>query len=48
MVTVVTIGKAGFVGTVLVQSKSISRGYVLTMVFDTACVLAYVAFLLGF
>jgi hypothetical protein len=48
VVTVVAIGKTGFIGTVLLQSKSISKGYVLTMVFDTACVLAYVAFLLGF
>ena len=47
VVTVVAMGKTGFIATVLLQSKSISKGYVLTMVFDTACVLAYVAFLFG-
>lgn len=48
VIAVVAIGKIGFIATVLLQPKSISKGYVLTVVFDTACVLTYVAFLLGF
>ena len=47
VVAVVAIGKAGFIGTVLLQPKSISKGYVLTVAFDTACVLTYLAFLFG-
>lgn len=47
VVTIVAIGKAGFIATVLLQSKSIAKGYTLTVVFDTACVLTYLAFLVG-
>ena len=47
VVTIVAIGKAGFIATVLMQPESISKGYRLTVAFDAACVLIYLLFLFG-
>ena len=47
VMTMAAIGKAAFVATILVRFKDFTQGFLLTVVFDSACVLVYIAYLLG-
>ncbi len=47
VLTATAIGKAGFVGLILTRIRGFARGYTIVVVFDTACVAVFVAYLLG-
>lgn len=50
VVTICMLGKAVFVATALSRfgDRDFARGHLLTVIFDSVCVLLYLAFLLGF
>jgi hypothetical protein len=47
VMTMAAIGKSAFVATILVRFKDFTQGFLLTVIFDSACVLVYIAYLLG-
>lgn len=47
VLVVALLGKAAFVAAILSKFRDFARGYLLTAVFDSVCVVLYAAYLLG-